>query len=559
MTPPQNQTTTANVPTDNELRAIAYLAIGLGSEGGFGGRDVSHRLSFAGNIRGGVMEPLGNSGFSLGTLQTDLGQHPSVARELVSHFQAWAREHQPSWVLSADDQRNLTADLARTGNAINADRGRPPDRQATDHLNAYLRSAEGISFVHSRDVAQVEHLVSGVGSRLEATALYRESSADDRIRLAAVVMKLQNQSGSKWTPEILRGMDNGRLGSVDGVNAAIDTLRRADIRTDYVESGRVHTSHAAEVLIALRNADPRSPLADAWAAVIANPMVNPTRLDQIPGRPDLPHQYTAVKNLFLQPDQAPRLIAALDEGGAYAWGRPQPEKGNKPTAGLYASGDDMVLWNLDGHGARHVDGAWSAVSRDGLSRERHRTGIVDLFEEAEDDTRTLMRVDPAAPVLRPPGSDGRRVRREDPAPPALPPTLRSESSTDASTHPLLKQARAGVERLDRDLGRTPDDASDRMSASLALLAQSRGLTRIDHVVLSARTDALAAGANVFVIQGELADPARRIGHMRTHDAVAAPVADSLRQLDANTQHAVAPTRAADTPQPERDAARVLLT
>ena len=556
MTPPRTQTQVAGSPTENELRAIAYFAIGLGSEGGFGGRDVSHRLSFAGNIRRGVMEPLGNSGFSLGTLQTDLGQHPAVAGELVSSFQSWAREHHPSWVLSSTSEQQLTADLARTGRAISADKGRPPNAEALDRLNAYLQSDEGISFVHARDVAQIDRLISGVAPQLVETTLYQESSTDDQVRLAAVVMKLQNQSGSKWTPRILQGMDQGRLDSVDAVNTAIDTLRRADIRTDYVESGRVHTSHAAEVLVALRNADPRSPLADAWSAVVDDPLVNPTQLDRQPGQPDLPHQYTAVKNLFLQPAQAPRLIAALDAGGAYAWGRPQPENGNPPTAGLYAAGDDLVLWNLEGHGARHIDGAWSAVSRDDLTRARHRNGIVDLFEDAERQTRTLLHVDPTAPVLRPAGTDARRVgvERSEPAAPSLPGI--SGSPLGSSSHPLLDQARAGVHRLDRDLGRTPDDASERMSASLAALAQARGLTRIDHVVLSAQTDALSAGANVFVIQGDLGDPARRVGHMRTQDAVATPVEASLSQLDVGARQPSPATRASETVQVEREATRM---
>lgn len=48
--------------TDNELRAVAYFAVGVTSEGSIAGRDVSYRLSFAGNVRDGVMEPVGNSG-----------------------------------------------------------------------------------------------------------------------------------------------------------------------------------------------------------------------------------------------------------------------------------------------------------------------------------------------------------------------------------------------------------------------------------------------------------------------------------------------------------------
>ena len=545
---PTDQPTRRNDLTDGELRAIAYFAIGMGSEGGFSGRDVSRRLSFAGNIRGDRMEPVGNSGLSIGTLQTDLGQHPSVATELVQQFQAWAREHRPDWKLTPGQARQFTSDLARTGRAIKADGYRPPDADLMDRVNAYLVSEDGVAYVHGRDNAQVERLMSGVVPQIRATTLYETSTPDDQVRLATAVLKLQNQSGSKWTPRILARMDNGAYADVAAVNHAVDSIFSQE--GDYLETGREHAMHAAEVLIALRNADARSPLAEAWGAVVANPLVNPTQLGQQPGQPDLPHHYTAVKNLFLQPAQAPRLIAALDEGGAYAWGRPRPEHGNPPTAGLYASGDDVVLWNLDGHGARHVDGAWSAVSRDGLSRTRHRGGIVDLFEDARHQTRTLMRVDPGVPPLRARDGEGRRIGLDPGTSDAATP-LR-DARTDATTplSPLLDQARAGVHRLDRDLGRTPDAASERMSASLALLAHSRGLTRIDHVVLSAQTDGLAKGAHVFVIQGGLDDPARRIGHMRTHDAVAAPLDDTLARLQVTSAppaNAIAPTREALAP------------
>ena len=95
-----------------------------------------------------------------------------------------------------------------------------------------------------------------------------------------------------------------------------------------------------------------------------------------------------------------------------------------------------------------------------------------------------------------------------------------------------------------------------MSASLAALAQARGLTRIDHVVLSAQTDALSAGANVFVIQGDLGDPGRRVGHMRTQDAVATQVEASLSQLDVGARQLSPATRASETVPVEREPTRM---
>lgn len=70
--------------TDNEMCAIAYYSVGVSSEGG----DVAYQLSFAGNLiheKSGstFLKPVGNSGYTIGTLQTDFGARPGDAHELV--------------------------------------------------------------------------------------------------------------------------------------------------------------------------------------------------------------------------------------------------------------------------------------------------------------------------------------------------------------------------------------------------------------------------------------------------------------------------------------------
>ncbi|KKY08339.1 hypothetical protein ST27_24130 [Xanthomonas phaseoli pv. phaseoli] len=69
------------------------------------------------------------------------------------------------------------------------------------------------------------------------------------------------------------------------------------------------------------------------------------------------------------------------------------------------------------------------------------------------------------------------------------------------------QASILVGRLDASMGRASDAHSERMSASLANLASEHGLERIDHVLLSNQTPRAAAGATVFVVQGEPSNPA----------------------------------------------------
>lgn len=106
---------------------------------------------------------------------------------------------------------------------------------------------------------------------------------------------------------------------------------------------------------------------------------------------------------------------------------------------------------------------------------------------------------------------GSRVSSPDPAVPG------------AATQSLQSSVERAVAQLDRSLGRMTDDASHRMSASLTKLALDCGITHVDHVVLSERTDTVRERENVFIVQGRLDDAAHRNAYMRTRDAVdAAP-------------------------------------
>lgn len=99
-------------------------------------------------------------------------------------------------------------------------------------------------------------------------------------------------------------------------------------------------------------------------------------------------------------------------------------------------------------------------------------------------------------------------------------------------HALWTSTETAVRRLDASLGRTPDAASERMTASLYARAVERGMTRVDHVVLSIATADRPAGHTVFAVQGALDDPAKLRTQMPTADAIAQPVEASLRQANA---------------------------
>ncbi|MCC4599307.1 hypothetical protein LL964_04705 [Xanthomonas melonis] len=523
--------------SDNELKTLAYFAIGVASEGSMAGKNVAYRLSFAGSMNDGVMTPIGNSGFSIGTLQTDLGQHPDVATGLVDAYQGWARQQTPAVALSEQQRTQTIHDLQRDGHAIKAENGRALDGTVKSNIDRFLASDAGVAFVHEHDRTQVEQLMrTGDGAKdlgsavqqLRKTDLYAESGLNDQAKLATMIMKLENQAGRGRYPGVLKGINDGTLQSVDDVKTRIDGMLPNKIvkgheQADYIESGVEHALKGTAVFNALREANQASPLSAAYGSVVADPLINPTDARNGHGATDVSHHYGVVKTLFLQNGEAPAFIQSVDQGASHAWGRPQAEGKSGPTAGLYSSGNDVVVWNRDGQGHAVVGGVWSDALRGSLNREQHQDGTTDINRTNSDGSHErLLHVDPHAIPLRVPGEVGHEAQPVGP----------THGSLSPSQDPLHRQAEDAVRRLEQGLGREYDNNSARLAASSAYLAKENGLSRIDHVVLSENTKSVRQGENVFVVEGALNDPAHKMAHMKTSEAIAQPVEQSLAQLQA---------------------------
>ncbi|GAB1595319.1 XVIPCD domain-containing protein [Lysobacter claricitrinus] len=107
-----------------------------------------------------------------------------------------------------------------------------------------------------------------------------------------------------------------------------------------------------------------------------------------------------------------------------------------------------------------------------------------------------------------------------PSAPAAPPTA-TLGDADRALH---GQALAGVRRLDTQLGRTSDAASDRVAAALLPVAREAGLRRIDNVV---RSD---DGRYLFAVEGELTSPTNRWARVDAGVAANTPVETSMQAL-----------------------------
>jgi hypothetical protein len=95
-------------------------------------------------------------------------------------------------------------------------------------------------------------------------------------------------------------------------------------------------------------------------------------------------------------------------------------------------------------------------------------------------------------------------------------------------HRLFSQLIQKVAELDAAHGRPFDAASQRISASLLVLAKQNNLSRVDHVLLSQPTKSSHAAESIFIVQGDRNDPGHRRASIATEVAAKTDVADSLR-------------------------------
>ncbi|WOB26242.1 peptidoglycan-binding protein [Xanthomonas dyei] len=178
---------------------------------------------------------------------------------------------------------------------------------------------------------------------------------------------------------------------------------------------------------------------------------------------------------------------------------------------------------LNAEGFRGADN--QPLQEDGMYRLSMQPAVINyqqahgLSQTGDIDPATLQQI---APRVFPP-----ELNRDDHN--AFP-TYRNLQGIAPSQDPLHRQAEDAVRPLEQGLGREYDDNSARLAASSAYLAKENGLSRIDHVVLSENTKTARQGENLFVVEGALNDPAHKMAHMKTNDAIAQPVEQSLAQL-----------------------------
>lgn len=106
----------------------------------------------------------------------------------------------------------------------------------------------------------------------------------------------------------------------------------------------------------------------------------------------------------------------------------------------------------------------------------------------------------------------------------------SITDPDHAGNDLFKQARAGMQAIDTQYGRTSDRRTDQAAALVAATAYQAGMTRIDHIELSG-----PSGDKIIAAQGKLGTAQSKVIDVPTMQALNTPLEQSTQAVNTAQQ------------------------
>jgi peptidoglycan hydrolase-like protein with peptidoglycan-binding domain len=490
----------------DSLTGATYFVVGRGTEGG----QSSYHLAIAG-VTSGTSDPnwgnvekiKANSGYSLGTIQVDLGQRGTWALGatdgaalkqgettyvdgIIEQASKYAKDHDLEF---SQDHSQLRANLLTHGNGK---QGRNAlvfiDKDTRDSINAWASSEDGQKWIHKNvDYPQIRNATQTAESMLDKYG--KSISEDHRLETVAILAKTANQMPSQLT-EFKSVLKNG--GNYNDVLAKANEIHSA---YDYYDGPK-----AAALAKRYKNAykDPESGAALDRAHI----KVGDANFDPSKSSSD---------------QDIKEALKAIGQGGhTHAPGNHGPLHQGSHGEEVTALQTDLAkLGFTDAHGhALHPDGDFGPGTKT----------AVEKFQRAQH--------------MTPDGVVGPATHKAIDA--KLRETTQAHPNLADAAHPgntMYRQALDAVYRLDAQQGRTPDQRSDNLAAGLAVAAHGNGMSRVDHVVLS--DDATRA----YAVQGDINSLFKRYTDVNVSQAIATPLAQSSAQWPHDIP-SLSPTQAA---------------
>jgi Ca2+-binding RTX toxin-like protein len=247
--------------TLSQIRALVFNAVGRASE--------TTTIPFT-----QLVVSTGNSGYSVGALQTDFGAFPSKGLDLLSQYQSWA---------SADEQLSAVQLAEAKSVIIKRGLGSSGERLDSDvekNLNQFLASISGKAWVVARDEEVYQGKQRAIITPIATSANFTSLSNTDGIEILARVTKAFNQNnnvGIYLRDEFLAG----RLSTenfAEKFDARLSSLN--ENAQNALHSGQVNLMAGVRLFTKLN--DSNGLIANFWRSVVASDPSMVATLDSDP-------------------------------------------------------------------------------------------------------------------------------------------------------------------------------------------------------------------------------------------------------------------------------------
>lgn len=482
-----------NTRDANTVAGSMYFIVGRGTEGG----PSSYHLSVAG-ITSGTSDPnwghankvKADSGYSLGTIQVDLGKRGTWALGsidgaklkpgqttyvdgIIDQAGKYAKEHDLKF---PQNTKELRSELLSHGNGKE---GRSTlsfiDKDARDSINAWASSEDGQKWIHKNiDYPQVKNATQSAMNMLDKYG--KNIPEGHRLETIALLAKTENQIPSQME-EFKKVLKSG--GDYDAL------VKRAEqIKDDYPYYDGLKAANIAAEYKNAYNDPAKATAIDHAQAKVTDANFDPSKAG---ADPDFKEALKAVG----QGGRAHGSHGALHQGS-------HGEAVSKLQADLAALGyTDAKKQPL------HPDGSFGAGTKAALEKfqsEHH------LKPDGVAGAKTLEALQKAAHPPQPGLADSRNPGNA-----------------------MYNQALANVHGIDAAHGRTSDQKSNNFAGALTSSAKAAGLERIDHVVMS------DDGKRAYAVQGDLNSPFKRMAEVDVAQAVAKPLEQSSAEVQKLSQ------------------------
>jgi len=456
---------TIDINDKRSLFGAVYFVVGRGTEGGA----ASYRLSIAGVTNGatdrywGQVERVAdNSGYSLGTIQVDLGQRGTwplgaiANRALATGERSYvdaiidesSRHAKANDLKFTDDLDKLRRDLLSHGNGEDK---RPSisfmDPDTRDSINAWTGSEDGKRWIHRNiDYAQVKNATEIAASMVQEHG--KNIAPEHRFQTICLLAKTANQMPAKLR-DFKKVMDNG--GNYADLREKAEAIHQKSRYYDGLK--------AADIAERFQRAydDPeKQPFLERAATKVNNPTYDPSRESN-----DLD------VGEALQAIARPKTTSVATQHTQQTLHR----GAHSDAVGTIQKQLNQLGYD-NGHGEQIPENRHYGPLTEAAVRRFQADHGLDV--DGRVGTHTLKALAEQVQAL------AEKPQLERPA-------FKCSVRLDDSSHPdfaLFQQAQTQVYTLDQQHGRSPNQQSDNLASALVVAARCEGMQRIDIVALS---------------------------------------------------------------------------